>query len=83
MWIECTQLEDEFLSEIFAAFCVPANCHVVVALIMKIKMARNWFGRIRVVFFVNIVGAREGGPPIFSLFRLCISSYIVGRLCNK
>ena len=56
VWRECTQLKDEFLFEIFAAFCVPvvwgqpANSHVVVGVIGKIKMARNWFGRICVVF---------------------------------
>ena len=44
VWIECTQLKNDFLSEIFGAFCV------VVGVIRKIKMARNWFGRICVVF---------------------------------
>ena len=43
---------------------------------MKLKMARNWFGRIFVVFLLHLVGFRESGPPIFSLFRLCRSSYI-------
>ena len=51
MWIECTQLKHEFLFKIFSAFCVPvckdslqrAN-NIVVEMIRKIKMERNWFG---------------------------------------
>ena len=30
---------------------IPANFHVVVGMIRKIKMAPNWFGHICVVFF--------------------------------
>ena len=45
VWRECTQLKNGFLFEIFAAFSVP-----VVGVIRKIKMARDWFGRICVVF---------------------------------
>ena len=36
------------------AFCVPvvpADSHVVVGVILKVKMACDWFGRICVVFF--------------------------------
>ena len=47
----------------------------MVGVIGKIKMARNWFGRICVVFFLRHVDVRGSGPPIFSLFRLCISSF--------
>ena len=42
---------------------------------MKIKMARNWFGRIRVVFFGNLVGACEGGPPILFLFCFVFAAF--------
>ena len=49
VWRECTQLKNEFLFAIFAAFCVPADSHVVVGVIREIKVARDWFGRICVV----------------------------------
>ena len=49
---------------------ILANFHVVVGVIRKIKMARNWFGHICVVFFLHLVGVRESGQQIFSLFRV-------------
>ena len=51
----------------------------MVGVIRKIKMARDWFGRICVVFFLRLVGVRGSGPPIFSLFRLCRFSSIACR----
>ena len=33
-------------------------------------------------FFLHLVGVRESGLPIFSLFRLRRSSYTVCRICN-
>ena len=35
-------------------------------MIGKIKMARDWFGRICVVLFLRLVGVRGSGPPVFS-----------------
>ena len=43
----------------------------MVRVIRKIKMARDWFGRICVVFSLRLVGVRGSGPPIFSPSRLC------------
>ena len=44
--------------------------------IRKTKIARDWFRRICVVFFLRLLGVRGSGPPIFSLFRLCRFSCI-------
>ena len=34
-------------------------------------------------FVLCLVGVRQSGPPVFSLFRLCRFSCIVCRLCNR
>ena len=58
-----------------------------------VMLWREWLGRLnddaqlvwthQCCFFLRLVGVRESGPPIFSLFRLCRFSYIPCRLCNR
>ena len=50
-------MKDELFLEIYAPLCVPVmygkptNSHVVVGVVRKIKLARNWLGRFRMFFF--------------------------------
>jgi len=83
-------LRDEFLFEIFAAFCVPVvwgwpvNGRVVVGVVGEIEVGHDWFGHFDLCCFVlRLVGVRGGGPPVSSLFRLCGFSCIACRLCNR
>ena len=46
-------------------------------------MARNLFWTHLRRFFLQLLVVCESGPPIFSLFRLCISSYTACRLCSR
>ena len=59
VWIECAQLKNEFLFEIFAAFCVSVVYLNGMQLILR-QLCH---------FFLHLVGVCKSGPPIFSLFR--------------
>ena len=55
VWIQCAKLKyfcSRFLRLSALPLCkdTPANCHVIVVVMRKIKMARNWFWSICVVF---------------------------------
>ena len=84
MWIEYTQLEDEFLFEIFL-------CSRGVRIARKLscfsgieKEGLKWratgLDAAMSFFFLHLVRVRESGTPIVSLFRLCRSSFIACRL---
>ena len=53
---------------------LSANSHVMVRVIRKIEKAYYFLWRMCRLVLLHLIGARESGPPIFSLFQLCRSS---------
>ena len=56
-------------------FFKVAYCHVVVGMIWKVKMTRNWFWRICAVFSISSWRSRNWSAKLLPV-RICRSSYL-------